>query len=122
MYSLQFPNMFLNNITNIVEDYDATYSNLRLLLGSNKFSLQGDPYFGTNLKQFIYEQNNTVFRDLLIDEIYIAICTFMPQLHVTRKGIVIKSDQGAVFVTINCINKLNNTTNLYNIKLTDSEE
>lgn len=122
MISIAFPEMFSNNVTNLFYDRDASLSNLKLLLGSDKFSLLGDPYFGTNLKQFVYEQNNTVFRDLLIDEIYVAIKTFMPQIYVTRKDITVTSDHTGVFANINCINKLDNTTNLYIIKLTDSED
>lgn len=122
MLSLAFPNMFSNNTTLLVSDNEATLSNLRLLLGSDKFSLLGDPYFGTNLKQYIYEQSNTVFKDLLIDEIYVAIQTFMPQVYITRKDINIVSDQTKVYVEINCINKLTNVNNLYTIKLTDSED
>ena len=67
MYSIAFPNMFSTAKTNLVRDVDATMSNMRLLLASWKNSLIGDPYFGTNLKKFIYEQNNIVLRDLIID-------------------------------------------------------
>lgn len=122
MISINFPEMFQNNSIILAEDRDATLNNMKLLLGSDKFSLLGDPYFGTNLKQFVYEQNNVVFRDLLIDEIYVALKTFMPQVELTRKDITVVSDHNEVFAHINCINKLDRIPNLYVIKLTDSEE
>ena len=122
MYSLNFPTMFTNNTTSLIEDKQATLSNLKLLIASDKFSLLGDPYFGTNIKKFVYEQGSTVFRDLLIDELYTAIKVFMPQISVTRKDIKITIDREQVYATINCIYKLDNTINLYTIKLTDDGE
>ena len=78
MYSIAFPEMFTTATTNLVVDYNATLSNLKLLLMSDKLSLFGDPYYGTNLIQMLFENNNTILKDLLIDDIYTAIATFMP--------------------------------------------
>ena len=122
MISIQYPNMFGSTRTNLIEDRDATYSNLKLLLTSWKNSLIGDPYFGTNLKKFIYNQNNTVLRDLVIDDIYVAILTFMPQISINRKDIKIDTDGVDVYTTINCINKLDNVVDTYNIMLTQEEQ
>ena len=49
MYSIGFPEMFSSAGTRLVEDREATMSNLRLLLASWKNSLFGDPYFGCNI-------------------------------------------------------------------------
>jgi phage baseplate assembly protein W len=106
----------------IIEDHAATASNLKLLLASDKYSLLGDPYYGTNLKRLMFEQNNQILRDLIIDDIYTAILTFMPQIKVDRKDITVTSDRASVFANIKAINLLDFTTNLYNINLTDSEE
>ena len=38
-------------VVNPYKDKEATLSNLKLLLGSSKMSLFGDPYYGTNLKK-----------------------------------------------------------------------
>ena len=78
MYSIAFPEMFTTATTNLVVDYNATLSNLKLLLMSDKLSLFGDTYYGTNLIQMLFENNNTILKDLLIDDIYTAIATFMP--------------------------------------------
>ena len=122
MYSIKFPDMLSNTITNIISDHEATASNLKLLLHSDKYSLLGDPYFGTNIKKLIFEQNNTVLRDLVIDDIYTAIITFMPQLVINRKDITVTSDRAHVYVNIKATNLIDYTTDMYNINLTSSEE
>ena len=122
MHSIAFPNMVNNTNTNVYSDYDASASNLRLLLLSDKLSLFGDPYYGTNLKRLIFEQNNQVLRDLVIDEIYTAILTFMPQILVERKNITITSSKYTVYINIKATNLLDYTTDMYNISLTDNKE
>ena len=91
-------------------------------LASDKYSLLGDPYYGTNLKRLMFEQNNQILRDLIIDDIYTAIITFLPQLKIQRKDISVTSNRAAVYASIRAINLLDYTMDLYNINLTDSEE
>ena len=67
MYSINFPKMFTSAKTLLVEDHDAILSNLKLLLASDRTALFGDPYYGTELKKFIYEQNNSILKDLVIN-------------------------------------------------------
>ena len=122
MISINYPEMFTTSQTNLVRDREAPYSNMKLLLTSWKNSLIGDPYFGTNLKKFIYNQNNTVLRDLVIDDIYVSILTFLPQVIIKRNDIKVESDGADVFTTISCINKLDSIVNTYNIKLTEEEQ
>ena len=122
MNSIAFPIMLNNSSTNIIKDHDATASNLKLLLLSDKTSLFGDPYFGTNIKKLIHDQNNIVTRDLVIDDIYTAITTFMPQIIVKRGDIKVTSDRSNVYVNIKCLNLIDYTTDLYNINLTSDEE
>ena len=120
MYSINFPDMFATSRTKLVKDHDATLSNLKLLLASEKTSLFGDPYFGTILKRIIYEQNTPVLQDLVIDEIYTSILMFMPQIKITRKDISLSSDGTNLYAKINCINLIDYTNNLYNIRLTNN--
>lgn len=122
MYSIDFPNMLSSAKTNLIKDNKATLSNLRLMLASWKTSLFGDPYFGTNVKRFIFEQNNIILREIIIDDIYVSIQDFMPQVFVKRNDISITLKNNQVFCTINCINKLNNEVNLYTINLTEDEQ
>lgn len=119
MYSIKFPDMLDSAKTNLITDKEATMSNLRLMLASWKTSLFGDPYFGTNIKRFIYQQNNTVLKDLIIDDICLSIHEFMPQVYVTRKDVVVRQEDDHVYVDINCINTLDNQPYLYTIDLTE---
>jgi hypothetical protein len=118
MYSIAFPDMFNSGGTKLLKDQEATISNTRLLLASWKNSLFGDPYFGTNIKRFIYQQNNIILRDLIIDDIFVSLQQFIPQINVKREDIEIINDGVDVYANINCINKLEDQPNMYQIKLT----
>ena len=115
--SIAFPVMFSHAKTNVVTNSDATLSNINLLLQSCKNSLIGDPYFGASLRRFIHQPNNVVLYDLIVDEVYVAIKTFIPQLHITRKDIKLHSSGTSLYATINCINKLDNQPSMYDIQL-----
>ena len=121
MKSININNMFSNISTNTILDKDATMQNLKLLLETSKGELFGDPYFGTNLKKMIYDQNDIILKDLVIDDIYTAIKTFMPQIEVDRKDISAEvkpnGNKAVLQVTMSALNKLTYETNLYNIAL-----
>ena len=121
MQSISFPKMFTNTTTRLLSDHEATVSNLRLLLLSEKNSLFGDPYFGTNIRKLIFEPNNVVLQDIVIDEIYTAILQFMPQVLVKRTDITIVQQGSDLFVTMRALNLLDYTTGLYNINLISYE-
>ena len=122
MYSIQFPRMVSNTNALLVQDHEATVQNLKLALLSEKNTLLGDPYFGTNLKRFTYEQNNQILRDLVIDDIYTAIIDFIPQIRVSRSDITVTSDRAKIYANIRATNLIDYTTDLYNINLTELEE
>ena len=112
MYSVAFPKMFNSSRTILYKDHEATLSNLKLLLESSRTSLFGDPYFGTDLKKYLFEQNDSILKDLLIDEIYTTILTFMPQLKLNRNDIIITTDDVDVFATIQCVNLIDYQTDM----------
>lgn len=122
MYSINFPKMVSNTNAILISDHDATYQNLRLVLLSEKYTLLGDPYFGTNLKKLTFEQNNSILRDIVIDDIYNAILNFMPQLKINRNDITITSDKEKLYVNIKAVNYLDYQLDTYNINLTDLGE
>lgn len=119
VYSIAFPNMFSNTRTLLFKDKEATASNLVLLLNSGKMTLFGDPYFGTSLRRAIFEQNDGILIDLVIDEIYTTIITFMPQIQLNRSDITLSQDGVDVFCNIKCLDLTDYTTNLYSINLTN---
>ena len=119
--SIAFPSMVSNTSTKIFSEHEATASNLRLLLFSDKGGLFGDPYFGTNIKKLMFEQNDTVLRDIVIDDIYSAILQFMPQVLVKRRDIDIIQSGSSVFINIRATNMTSYTTDLYQIDLLSYE-
>lgn len=122
MNAVKFPDMISLNQTNIVKDKDATEQNLILLLHSYKGTMFGDPYFGVNLRRLLYESNNDILRDLVIDDLFTAICKFMPQIRVSRDDIEINASQNTLTVSIRAQNLLDFNFDTYNIKLLDVEE
>ena len=122
MQSIKFPKMLSSTTTNLVSDHTATAQNLILLLRSDRQSLLGDPYYGTVLKRLLFEQNNIILKDIVIDEIYSSITTFMPQVSLTRNDIQLSIEKDAIYVTIACINLIDKKPNLYTIKLTEINE
>lgn len=121
MDSINFPDMFSTTSTKIVSGHDATLNNLKLTLLSSKKTLFGDPYFGTNLKWLLFEQGNEVLQDIVIDDVYTAILTFMPQLTLSRKDIEIVFNREEVFIKIKATNLLDFKTDLYTINLMELE-
>ena len=122
MNAINFPNMLSSSYTNIISGHDATLSNLKLILLADKGGLFGDPYFGTNLKKMMFDPNNIILKDLVIDEIYTTILTFMPQIIVKRSDIEIVLNRARISVNIKCTNLLDYVTDLYSINLTGTEE
>ena len=122
MKSIAFPKMFNTNSTNITKDLNATKQNTLLLLRSEKGELFGDPYFGIRLKKYIYEQNNFVLRDIIIDEIYTQLALFMPQLVVNRKDIKIRQDRGTLYYNFKAVNQANFKTDMYSLVLYNEDD
>ena len=120
--SLKFPDIFSNSATNIVSGHEATYQNLKHTLFAQKSSFFGDPYFGSNIKKRIFEQNDVVLRDLIIDDIYTTITTFMPQIRVERKDIEIVSDMGSIHANLKVKNLIDYNIEEFSIALFNLEE
>lgn len=118
MYSFGWPEMLRSNTSKLIKDKEAILSNLRLLLNSERLSLFGDPYFGIQLKQFKFEQNDSIIVDLVIDEIYTTIMQFLPQLFVRRSDIRVYAEGLNLFAEVRALYKLDNTSDLYVINLT----
>ena len=120
--SIAFPNMFTRTSTNFVTDKEATFQNLKYLILSEKGELFGDPFYGVGLKKYLFDQNDTIIKDLVLDDMYTAIATFMPQLRINRNDLKLRTgDKGEIFVDIRAINQLDFTTDLYSIVLFESD-
>lgn len=122
MQSISFPNIFKRVKTNTVTDHDATAQNLKMLIWSEKGELFGDPYYGTGLKKYLFDQNDAILQDILLDDIYTAIALFMPQVKVNRSDITFnKKENGELSVNIKAINKIDFSPDMYNIVLVSAE-
>ena len=122
MNSLDLSDMFNSSKTNILYDEDATRQNLELALLSSKKSLMGDPYFGTNLARLLYDNNDKILADLIVDNVEEAIVNFMPQLYVKRSDIKVYANKQRVFVRLKALNKLNGVSNTYNLSMLNNSE
>ena len=122
MNAVKFPNMLNSNKTALVYDKEATRQNLETLILSTILTLLGDPYFGTNLSRMFFEHNNVILQDIIIDDIFSAINTFMPQIRVLRDNINITSDGNKMIITIVAQNMLDYSFDEYTINLLNVEE
>lgn len=122
MYSLAWPDMFTSVETKLVSDKKAIASNLILLLNSERMELFGDPYYGAMLKPIIYQPNNSIIADLLIDEILNTLQNYMPQIYVTRSDIEIRSDKINLYAIIRVTYRKDSTSDLYTINLTNNQQ
>ena len=113
--SFSFPNLFNSGGTKLVYDNKATNQNLKTLLLSTKQSLLGDPNYGKKLKKLIFNQNNSILRDIVIDDIYTNIQVFLPQIQVKREDIELISERNTLYVNIKAKNMLD--YNFENISL-----
>lgn len=120
MYSFAFPRMLNSNTANLLSDKEAIRSNMILLLSSERDTLFGDPYYGSELKKYLFEQSGSIVPDLLIDELYTTIKTFMPQVYLTRKDIKVYIEKTSLYADIRYYYIVDNTSDLFTIKLTEA--
>lgn len=123
MTSISFPNIFKKgNATELVDDLAATKQNTLLLLKSEKGELFGDPYFGIRLRRYLFDQNNYILKDVIIDEIYTQLALFMPQLRVERENIDIIQERAKLYCSFKATNQIDFTTDMYQIVLYNADE
>lgn len=127
MRSIKFPHMFNTNSTRVwksTEHHEATAQNTKLVLHSERGELIGDPYFGLLLRHYMFDQNNYVLRDQIIDMIYTQLAVFIPQVHVERKNITVFQDRekAKLYCEFSGINQIDYQPNTYQLVLFDSNE
>ena len=126
MRSIKFPSMFNYNNTNVIASSDykkSTMQNAKLLLNTTKGEMFGDPYIGTKIKQYLFDQNNYILREALIDNIYTQLALFIPQLKINRKDVTIESPQkGKLVCKFSGVSQIDFVVDTYNIVLIDESE
>ena len=127
MRSLKFPKMFNTNSSNVWKSSEylaQTKQNTIILLHCERNELFGDPYFGIMLKHYMFDQNNYVLRDAIIDTIYTQLALFIPQIRIKRNDIEIIQDRekGKLYCTFLGVNQIDYTTNTYSIVLLEESD
>lgn len=123
MYSIAFPDIFNGSKVNLNKDYDAVKINLKSLLMSNRGGLYGDPHYGLNMKQILWDQAcRPVVIELLKDEIFNAIYSYMPQIEITRDDIDVTVDGNIVHATIEVKADSRIPSDLFKIKIMLDED
>ena len=127
MRSIHFPHMFNTKSTRVwksSEHLNATKQNTKLVLYSERGELIGDPYFGLMLRHFMFDQNNYILRDQIIDMIYTQLAIFIPQVHVERKDITVFQDRekAKLYCEFSGVNQIDYQLNTYQLVLFDSNE
>ena len=122
MTSIRFPKMFNQGSTLTVSGREATSQNLRLLVSSESGEFTEDPYFGVVLRSRFFDQNGAMLADLLREELFEKLRIFMPQVSLSREDITIKRRGTKVIASINCINRVDFTTNTLELALFDESE
>ena len=123
MYSIAFPDIFNGSKVNLNKDYDAIKINLKSLLMSNRGGLYGDPHYGMNMKQILWDQAcRPVVIELLKDEIFNAIYSYMPQVSITRDDIDVKVDGNIVHASIEVKADSKIPSDLFNIEILLDQE
>lgn len=118
MKATGFPKIFgTTTSTSIITDKVATLNNIKLLLGSEKYTLFGDPYYGVRKKYYMFEQNGKILKDVVIDEIYTQIKTFIPQVRVERKDIDLVQDKDTIRANIRVTYLVDYTQETYSLVL-----
>ena len=123
MYSIGFPDIFNGSTVNLDKDYYAIKTNLKALLMSSRGGLFGDPNYGLNMKEILWDQAcKPVVVELLKDEIFNAIYSYMPQITVTRDDIDVTVDGNLVNASISVKADSGVISNLFNIKILLDDE
>lgn len=127
MRTIKFPKMFNSNSTNVwkgTEYLSQTKQSAQLLLQTERGELFGDPYFGLLIRHYMFDQNDYVLRDVIIDMVYQQIALFLPQVKIDRNDIEIAQDseKGKLYVTFSGINQIDYQPNTYSLVMYDESE
>ena len=122
--SFSHPNMISSASGGFLSKDDKTLvkQNLRLILSTSRTELFGDPYFGTNIKRLMFDPNDIVLKDLVIDNIYLAIRMFVKEITVPRKNIMITQNKQMLVCSIKFMYNKDGTNDLFKINLITNEE
>jgi hypothetical protein len=76
------------------------------------------------LKRYLFDQNNYILRDAIIDIIYTQLAIFIPQVKVRREDINIIQDRkrGQLICEFSGISQIDYTHNTFNLLLLNEQD
>lgn len=106
--TFNFPDMLGAKTSNIITDFNsATILNIINLLSSEQGEFIYDPFYGLALKRKLFDPNDTVMVNNLIDDIVLQINTFIPQVSINRNDIVIdQTTRGKTYLRLKFMSKV----------------
>lgn len=121
MNTIGFPKIFNGNSTVVKYGKEATKQSIMLLCSCESGEFFGDPDFGVRLKRFFFEQNNTILKDILIDELYTKIVAYCPNIYLERKNVVIFAKGSKLVANITYRDQETFTTDMFSLVLFRTE-
>ena len=106
-----------NGVFKYTDDMALAKEYLKMLLLTPKGSLLGDPLYGTTLVQLLGLPNDFITEQLVIDDIYESVTTYMQEITLLRKNIVVTRDRGKVDITLTYTYNKNGQNDMLSIPL-----
>ncbi len=118
--SFTHPNMISNRTGMFKESThkELVMQNIKLLLNTSKGEFFGDPFFGTSIRKLLFNPNDFVIKDLVIDDIASAIAQYVKEVTVNRSDIRIEQDKrGVINIKFPVYYNIDGTNNILSISI-----
>lgn len=86
--------------TDLASEINAINQSIKLILTTAKGELFGDPNFGSNLYEFIYEYEGEPLYQLIREEIVTCLNQQEPRISITEDNIEITQEDVTVYINI----------------------
>ena len=100
--TIRFPDIF-NKVTgkcSVVTGPESINKCLFLLINSTVGELIGDPSYGANILENVYDHNNVILNQVLKDKIASAIKMYEPRITVNDWDISVKNNMNTATITV----------------------
>ncbi len=100
--TMRFPDIF-NKVTgkcSVVSGKDSINQCLFLLINSTVGELIGDPSYGANILENVYDHNNAILNQVLKDKIASAIKMYEPRVTVNEWDISVENNMNTATITV----------------------
>lgn len=94
---------------------------LGILLRTRPGELLGDPDYGCNLINRVFQYQGVVINTLIMEDILTAVEKYEPRVKMTANDIIIDHQEQAVHIYINYTIKETGEINSFNLEITDAD-